>query len=283
LGPVSRVKARLEDRVVHRFRRWMLASYRKAGKIAVVSHSTRRSLAAAAPELTPKMAVVPRSVDDAFFTQPVMEGTLAELRREFGILPSEIVLLTVTNLMREKGVDDGIHALARLPGEKRSRFRFLVVGDGPDGGRLRGLCRRLGVSERVVFAGARSHGRLPAIYDLCHLFLLPSRRGAAESFGRVFAEAAARSRPSVGVAAGGMPDVVADGETGRLVSPGDREALAAILENLLDDPAPFAEMGRKGRARAEKRFSSQAVAREIERLLFAVSRPAGGPEVGPPA
>jgi phosphatidylinositol alpha-1,6-mannosyltransferase len=271
-GPISGIKARLEDRVAHGFRRWMLASYRNAGRVAVVSRSTRRLLAETAPDLGQKMKVVPRSVDDVFFAEPVSDAKIADLRREFGVRPSEIVLLTVTNLLREKGVDDAIHALAGLPAEKRSRFRFLVVGAGPDEGRLRRLALRLGVSGQMVFAGPRAHENLPAMYDLCDLFLLPSRRGEAESFGRVFAEAAARARPCVGVAAGGMPDVIADGESGHLISAGDRDALTRILLNLLDNRESFAEMGLRGRIRAEKRFSSGAVALEIERLLSAIPR-----------
>ena len=59
------------------------------------------------------------------------------------------------------------------------------------------------------------------VYDLCDLFVLPSRKGISESFGRVFVEAAARRKPSIGTNDGGIADIIEDGQTGFLVGPGD--------------------------------------------------------------
>lgn len=279
-GLLGRVKRGLESRISDRFRKWMLRSYRDASKMGVVSRSTFRLLADAAPDLEPKMAVVPRSVDDVFFGARTFPGRIAELRREFGIAERERVLLAVTNLLREKGVDDVLFGISMLPEAERRNLRFLIVGGGPDCERLARLSASLtGVGSRAVFVGPRPHSTLPEIYDLCDLFVLPSRRGEAESFGRVFAEAAARSKPAVGVAAGGMPDVIRNGETGFLVSAGDRDALSGIFRRLLAEPSWFRDMGRRARERAVARFASASVAWSMSALLDSARKSNGRPRV----
>jgi glycosyltransferase involved in cell wall biosynthesis len=87
-----------------------------------------------------------------------------------------------------------------------------------------------------------------------------------EGFGRVLVEAMAASRPVVATATGGIPEVVADGQTGSLVPVGDVEALARAIDRLLRDHERAAAMGRAGRRRAEERFGLEAHVQAVQQL-----------------
>jgi glycosyltransferase involved in cell wall biosynthesis len=266
-GLLSRARHAAETAIFDRFRMWMLKSYRGAREVAVVSRSTRERLIGADPGLRGRISVVPRSVAERFFREPVCPEAVLHVRRRWG-LPSEgKILLTVTNLLRDKGVDDVLYALSAVPSGDLQKLHYLIAGDGPDLPRLRAIAAERGVSDRVRFLGAFPHDELPVLYDLCDLFLLPSRRGDAESFGRVFAEAAARSRPCVGADAGGMREAISAGETGFLVFPGDRRALTEAIRNLVRNPDLFRKMGRVGRERADVLFTSAAVGLRLAGVL----------------
>jgi phosphatidylinositol alpha-1,6-mannosyltransferase len=128
---------------------------------------------------------------------------------------------------------------------------YVVAGDGPDRERLVELARRLGVDESVRFVGAVEDAELPLWYSLGDVFVMPSRSDPpdVEGFGIVYLEAAACERPVVAARAGGVPDAVADGVSGLLVEPGDRDGLARALAELLSDPARRANLGRRARER----------------------------------
>ena len=93
-----------------------------------------------------------------------------------------------------------------------------------------------------------------------------------EPFGITPLEAAACGRPLVGHAVGGLLDSVIDGQTGRLVAPGDPSELAGVVRELLADPATRARMGAEGRRRALQRFDWSIVAAATEQILADVAR-----------
>jgi phosphatidylinositol alpha-1,6-mannosyltransferase len=168
-------------------------------------------------------------------------------RLELGKRP---VLLTIARLVPRKGIDSVLEALAAV---RRAvpDLVYVVAGDGPDRERLVELARRLGVDESVRFVGAVEDAELPLWYSLGDVFVMPSRSDPpdVEGFGIVYLEAAACERPVVAARAGGVPDAVADGVSGLLVEPGDRDGLARALAELLSDPARRANLGRRARER----------------------------------
>jgi len=120
--------------------------------------------------------------------------------------------------------------------------------------------------------GARgfvAHDELELLYGRAAVVAVPSYR---EGFGVVCAEAMAHGRPVVASAVGGLLDLVADGETGVHVPPGDVPALRAALERLLADPALRARMGQAARARVRERFSWDAVTDSTLAAYDAVTR-----------
>lgn len=169
---------------------------------------------------------------------------------------------------------DLLAGVAGLPG-----VRLVVVGGGPAGEAARRLL------PGALFLGPRHGDELAAIYASLDIFV---HAGPHETFGQTLQEAAASGLPVVAPAAGGPLDIVSDGVTGRLVTPGDAGALAAAVARLAADPALRAAQGRAGRQRVLSR-SWAALGDELIRhytevlgLAPAGRQPGGVPAAGPP-
>jgi glycosyltransferase involved in cell wall biosynthesis len=175
---------------------------------------------------------------------------------------ASLLFLSVGRLEGYKGFADVGEALARL--HRRSalppRWAWVVVGEGPA---RRALEQRAHahLGGHAHFLGAVGSTLLHALYARADVFVhAPLYEGSS----LVTLEAMAHGLPVVATRAGGIPDKVRDGQTGRLVAPGDVEALAAALADLTAGPSRRQEMGRRGRARAEAEFAWERI---IERVL----------------
>lgn len=111
---------------------------------------------------------------------------------------------------------------------------------------------------QVRFHGKAGADALLAAYRACDVFVGPSRY---ESFGLIYIEAMAWGKPVIGCRAGGIPEVIADGETGLLAEPGDVTSLRNALLRLCGDSALRAQLGRQARKHAVERFSREVLAR----------------------
>jgi len=175
---------------------------------------------------------------------------VAELRRAFG---SRIVF-TLGRHVYYKGFDYLIRAMARVP-----ESRLIIGGTGPLTELLRRVAREAGVAERTHFVGRVPETDLPAYYQACDVFCLPSV-DPSESLGAVQVEAMACGKPVVCCdLRNGVTWVNRDGETGLVVPPRDPEALAAALARLLDDAALRARLGANAERRALAEFSLAAL------------------------
>ncbi len=163
------------------------------------------------------------------------------------------VILTVGRLTPRKGIDTVIRALPSVLTEVPNAV-YMVVGEGEDRGRLEALATEMGVADHVLFEGPVPFAQLPLTYNLCDVFVTPSRSAppSVEGFGIVFLEANACGKPVIGARSGGIPDAIVDGETGLLVEPDDEAGLANALTALLSDPARCQALGAAGRQRVEQ-------------------------------
>jgi glycosyltransferase involved in cell wall biosynthesis len=171
-----------------------------------------------------------------------------------------------------KGVDVLVRAFAEP--ELRDPLpdgpaRLLLVGGGDAVGDHLRLAAGLGCGDRVTAAGELTGAALVEAVREAAVLVLPSRT-EAESFGMALAEAMACGTPVVGSAVGGIPYVVADGETGLLVPPGDPGALAVACRKLLADGPLADRMGAAGRRRAEDRFAWAGLMERYLELLRSV-------------
>ena len=176
-----------------------------------------------------KIRVIPLGVDLERF-RPLAK---AAARAELGLKDERIVLF-VGRLEPLKGVDILINAASLLESDVDCSV-LIVGGDGADGAqlaRLRALARERGVEERIAFAGAVDHEKLPLYYSAADICVVPSHY---ESFGLVAVEAMASGLPVVASRVGGLTGTVKDGETGYLVSWLCPEPFAERIELLLDN------------------------------------------------
>jgi D-inositol-3-phosphate glycosyltransferase len=144
-------------------------------------------------------------------------------------------------------------------------------GDGGERRRLEGLVASAGISDRVRFLGAIPHTALAPYYALADVCVVPSR---VETFGLVALEAQAQGTPVVAARVGGLPEVVADGETGHLIDGHDPSDYAAAIAALLHDDATRRRMGDAARRRAAT-FSWD---RMVDRILSIYNR-VSSPEI----
>jgi N-acetyl-alpha-D-glucosaminyl L-malate synthase BshA len=169
------------------------------------------------------------------------------------------VLMHVSNFRAVKRVRDIVRIFARVCEEIPAVL--VMVGDGPDRGDAEEEARALGVERAVYFLG-----KLDAVAPLlagADLFLLPSQ---SESFGLSALEALASGVPVVGSRAGGLPEVVKEGETGVLREVGDVDGMAAAALEILTDRGRWDAMSRAAAADARARFALDQVLAQYEAL-----------------
>ncbi len=144
----------------------------------------------------------------------------------------------------------------------------LFRGDEPYEETLRRTARRLNVADRVHFLGFRDD--IPRLMTFVDLVLHTSV--APEPFGRVIVEGMLAGTPVIATRAGGPVEIVREPDTGVLVPPGDPQALAAAVEDLLSAPDRTRSMARAAQAYARRRFSLDQMRRNVERVISEVCR-----------
>jgi glycosyltransferase involved in cell wall biosynthesis len=160
------------------------------------------------------------------------------------------VVLAVANLIREKGIDVLLHALAQTPPD----VRLWVVGTGPEAAALERLRDELGLEQRVRFFGQQVH--VQPFMQAADCLVCPSLW--AEAAGLVNVEALSTGLPVLASHTGGIPEYVEDGVTGYLFPAGNDQALAAGIRRLRDDPERCRRLGTAARTAAVQRFSAPA-------------------------
>jgi teichuronic acid biosynthesis glycosyltransferase TuaC len=173
--------------------------------------------------------------------------------------PATPTLVTVGNLIERKRVADVIRAVAMLA-ETSPQLRYVVVGDGPEQGRLQSLAAALGVSDRVAFLGRLGPDDAIAASRRATLFVLPS---TDEAFGVAYVEAMAAGVPVIGCRGEDGPEEIAAAGGGiELAVPRDPTALATLIDVLLSNPARLTQMRAEARENVLRSFTWERCGRE---------------------
>ena len=149
-----------------------------------------------------------------------------------------IALASVGRLVEKKGYDDLLAALALLPPELP--WRLTHIGGGPLAGALAAQATRLGIAGNIEWRGRQPQSAVQEVLGDADIFVLASKiagDGDRDGLPNVLMEAQSQSVPCVATAVSAIPELIEDGVTGRLVSPGDRPALAGAIAELAGDPA----------------------------------------------
>ncbi|MGD1972117.1 MAG: glycosyltransferase family 4 protein, partial [Desulfobacterales bacterium] len=184
---------------------------------------------------------------------------------EFNLKPDEKVVINVAHLTGHKGQQFLVRAIP-LVVKKFPRVRFFIVGEGELLAELKTLAASLGITRELVFTGFRND--VGAFYKIADLFVMSS---VQEGLGTAVLDALAQRKTVVATACGGIPEIIRDGETGRLVAPADPNAMADGIIEMLSRPAAGRVMADEGRTMVKNYFSVDAMANKnidvYERVL----------------
>ena len=242
---VAHVRQEIEPPKVRRY------ELDQAGLVFPVSRQIQRSLerGGVRPE---RLQTLYSGLD---MTHAMDQKSGLDARRRFGIPAEAPVLGTVANLFERKGYEVMIEALPMIVNASPA-VHYLIVGSGDAAyeARLKATVEILGLESRVHFAGFQA-----AVYPCLAAMDLYVHPALMEGFGIAVLEAMAMRKPVVATTTGGLPEIVQEGETGRLVPPGDADALAKAVSALLQDPARCRQLGEAGRARVAAHFTVEAM------------------------
>jgi alpha-maltose-1-phosphate synthase len=266
----------------YRLSSWLeKTAFEGAAKVIAVSDGMRRDILRSYPELDPdKVEVVYNGIDlDAWTPNPDTELTTA-----LGIDPARPSVVFVGRITRQKGLPYLLRAAALLPPD----VQVVLCAGAPDTPEILDEVREGVAALQLLRTGVtwidRQLGQteLRAVLTSATTFVCPS---IYEPLGIVNLEAMACGVPVVGTATGGIPEVVADGVTGRLV-PIDQATdgtgtplnpdkfvadLAATLTEVVSNPKSAKKMGAAGRTRAETMFSWDRIASRTKEIYESLS------------
>jgi len=176
-----------------------------------------------------------------------------QLLSEFNIQENQKVVINVAHLAGHKGqiylVRAIPHVLAILP-----EARFFIVGQGELMDELKQAALDLGIGGALVFTGFRDD--VAAFYRIADLYVMSS---VQEGLGTAVLDALALAKPVVATNCGGLPEIIHDGKTGRLVAAADPEALAEGIVDMLTQVEAAKSMGLEGQSLVQKSFSIDAM------------------------
>lgn len=228
-----------------------------ADALVAVSESVRDDLVALGIAPAGRIRVIPLGLELAHLAGALPRG---ELRRAAGFADEAPLVGMVGRLVPIKDAPTFLRAAGIVLGA-RPDARFALVGDGEERPALESLCRDLGLDGKVTFFGWRSD--LAAVYGDLDVVVNASRN---EGTPVALIEALAAGRPVVATRVGGTPDLLGEGERGRLVPPGEPEALArAVLETLGGSEAAR-RRAQAGREHVLARHSADRLVRDVDAL-----------------
>jgi glycosyltransferase involved in cell wall biosynthesis len=199
-----------------------------------------------------RITTISNGIDiSAFAAAPTTLGN--QLRKGNGLIVG-----MVGRLESNKGQEYLVRAAAQVLREFPETM-FVFAGDGPSRAELESLSQQLGIADHVRFLGQRRD--MPEVYASMDILALPSLE---EGMPMVILEAFAAGKPVVATPVGGIPKLIQNDETGLLINPQDVAGLRDAILRLIKEPELRKRLAAKGHARAERAFSSDAMARQYE-------------------
>ncbi|MDE6485053.1 MAG: glycosyltransferase family 4 protein [Duncaniella sp.] len=176
--------------------------------------------------------------------------------------PEKIHLLFLGVLDKPKGVIDLVKAMIELKPEVRDRVVLHIAGAGAEEETLRSMIHDNGLEGNVVLEGWVSGDEKQRLLEMCHCFVLPSY---FEGLPVSILECMAWKMPVIASCVGGIPSVVENGVNGYLIEPGDIDALAGAITEIVVNPAVRSAMGTCSRSKAEA-YSTDSVVSRLDKI-----------------
>ncbi len=227
--------------------------FRHLSAWTVVSSYLARSIDEIDATISPRVEVLPLPHDSSLFWHD--ESLPVEHNH----------VVAVTRFTRQKRVDQLIHAWSAVR-EHHPEARLTIYGSGPERSAIDQLVTRLNLGQSITLAAPVAQPELRTIYSQAAAVVLNS---VGEGFGLALSEAQLCGAAVIGTESGGIPDIIASGETGLLVPPDDPAALASAISRLLEDRTLRDQLARSGRDSARQRYLADPLAARYAGLLQA--------------
>lgn len=234
----------------------------RASAVTTASEFLARDVARFFPEIASKTSVTWMPMNLEMFEQGARLEKVSPPRTLFA-----------GNLIPSKGVDVLVEAVALLR-DRGIQCELRIIGAGPEESRLKALAAQRGLGDMVTWSPFVPQHELPNELGQATVTVLVSR-GQAEGLGLVLAEALMAGSAVIGTAAGGIPEVVVDEQTGLIARDGDAPDLARQLERLLTDRALRERTIANGKERIRAQHAPVAAAQRVADLYGMVAK--GGP------
>ncbi len=252
-----------------KWRKKMLAKFilKQAQGVIANSEFTKKQALRLYPFLKEKIEVVYPQPQHQPPCQPEIK-TVIEKKYN---LKGKKILLSVGRFVERKGFGDIIEAYKIIKKDFPSVVCFFAGGAGPYLPTLEKIIKKEKLEKNIFLLPNLSAEELKALYDLCAIFVLPTRplKNDVEGFGIVYLEANLFGRPAIAARAGGAEEAVLEGKTGLLVPPAAPKKLAKKIKFLLENPDLAQLYGKQGKERAEKYFSRAKQKEKIYQLISA--------------
>ena len=187
-----------------------------------------------------------------------------EFRQRLGAGPTDFLIVTGSRLVREKGFDLLLRAIAKLNPEKKGRVRLLIVGNGPEEMNLKALAQDLGLSDRAKFEPWMDFPDFCGYMSAADLVVHPAR---FDAYGGITLTAVALGVPVVGSkGAGAALDLIDDGKTGFLYDAEDLDALAGHVSHFIDHPEELEKFALRSRDVASARSAANIARVLVEQM-----------------
>ena len=206
-----------------------------------------------------EILAIPNGISAPKLSDPFVPDVL---RRQLGARDGDFLIMAMSRLAEDKGLDHLIEAAAMLPQDQR-RYRVLIAGDGPVRRRLEQLASDLGLSEVVTFLGFRQD--ISDLLAACDLVVLPSLR---EGLSIALLEAMAAGKPIIATSIGSNREVASQADMASLVPPGDAKALAEGIQRFARDPMLMAHLAAGARTLFENRYTEDRMLNSYRQLYL---------------
>lgn len=204
---------------------------RRASRMIAVSEDIRQNMIQEEGIDPEKIVTVHNGIDLSDLPKPPEKSAIEEIKELYGIGKTEKIIGAIGRLVAFKGFSTLVAAAEELS-EMRDGFKVVIAGRGPEEENLKTQIKNLGIEDLIVMPGFVDD--TAPYFAMSDVFVVPS---ILEPFGLIVLQAIAAGRPVIGADAGGIPEIIRDGETGVLVPAENPVALASAIDKLLDDEA----------------------------------------------
>ena len=246
-------------------RPWHILSLQRADYLTAISNDLKKRALDSGVKVP--IEIVPNGVDlEKFFTVIASEAKqssneiAASQTPRNDIIKNEKVILTVSRLVKKNGIDDLIKAGQYLD----FPFKILIVGEGPDEGKLKKLAKKIKLENKILFLGHINHSDLPKYHSMADIFI---RSSLSEGLGNVFLEAMAMGLPIIGTPIGGIPDFLEDRKTGLFCEVNNPQDIAKKVKEILDNELLRKTLAENGLDLVRERYNWDKISEEMRKVF----------------